>query len=43
MKMFPLGADLFNAKIDRQFRQDESSSLFWQDETFFFSQLCKCN
>jgi hypothetical protein len=36
MKMLPLGAELFKAEIDRQFRQDESSSLLWQDKTFFF-------
>jgi hypothetical protein len=35
MKVLLLGAELFNAEIDRQFRQDKSSSLFWQDKAFF--------
>jgi hypothetical protein len=30
--MLQVGAELFNAETHRQFRQKESSSLFWQDE-----------
>jgi len=37
--MLPVGAELFSAEIHRQFRQDESSSLFLQDEAFFSATL----
>ena len=37
--MLPVGAELFNSETRRQFKQDESSSFFRQDEAFFLATL----